>query len=291
MPRRSVLGEGTFINAEHERRAEIMLTLLSLGAGVQSSTMALMAAHGEITPMPDAAIFADTQSEPMTVYKWLDWLEAQLPFPVYRVTAGNLHQKILAATRGERRMDERPPFFVEGGGMLRRQCTSDFKLIPIHRKVRELVGLRPRQWGKKEVCVEQWIGISIDEASRMKPSRCPWILHRWPLIEKEVSRRDCLTWMQQHGYPEPTKSACTFCPFHDNATWARMRRDDPAAFANAVMVDRAIRGGAKDRKRGSLSPARWYVHRSCQPLDEVVLGDDPRQINMFENECEGMCGV
>ena len=56
--------------------------VLSLGAGVQSSTLALMAAKGEVGPMPTAAIFADTQAEPASVYKWLDWLEAQLPFPV-----------------------------------------------------------------------------------------------------------------------------------------------------------------------------------------------------------------
>ncbi len=49
--------------------------IISLGAGVQSSTMALMAAHGEIEPMPDAAIFADTQNEPQRVYEWLDWLD------------------------------------------------------------------------------------------------------------------------------------------------------------------------------------------------------------------------
>lgn len=33
---------------------------LSLGAGVQSTTMALMAPHGEIGPLPEVAIFADT---------------------------------------------------------------------------------------------------------------------------------------------------------------------------------------------------------------------------------------
>lgn len=42
----------------------IRLRALSLGAGVQSTTMALMAAHGEIGPMPDCAIFADTGWEP-----------------------------------------------------------------------------------------------------------------------------------------------------------------------------------------------------------------------------------
>lgn len=36
----------------------IRLRALSLGAGVQSSTMALLAAHGEIGPMPDCAILA-----------------------------------------------------------------------------------------------------------------------------------------------------------------------------------------------------------------------------------------
>lgn len=66
--------------------------IISLGAGVQSSTMALMAATGEIELMPTAAIFADTQAEPGSVYRWLDWLEKQLPFPVYRVTQGSLEE-------------------------------------------------------------------------------------------------------------------------------------------------------------------------------------------------------
>ena len=59
---------------------------LSLGAGVQSSALALMLALGEITPQVDGAIFADTQAEPLEVYQWLDYLETVLPFPVYRVS-------------------------------------------------------------------------------------------------------------------------------------------------------------------------------------------------------------
>ena len=53
--------------------------VISLGAGVQSSVMALMAAKGELTPMPEAAILTDTQWEPKDVYEHLDWLEKQLP--------------------------------------------------------------------------------------------------------------------------------------------------------------------------------------------------------------------
>lgn len=89
-----------------------MLTILSLGAGVQSSTLALMAAHGEITPMPDCAIFADTGSEPRKVYEWLDWLETKLPFPVHRVMKdGGLLNNIVESINGRRFAGA--PFFTE----------------------------------------------------------------------------------------------------------------------------------------------------------------------------------
>src|SRR3546814_5919853 len=92
--------------------------------------MALMAAHGEIGPMPDCAIFADTQAEPRAVYEHLDWLENNIPFPVYRVTEGSLENQLLYATK----KNGRPPAFVRNpdgtGGMLNRQCTGDFKIDP-----------------------------------------------------------------------------------------------------------------------------------------------------------------
>ena len=47
------------------------LRILSLGAGVQSSTLALMIEKGEI-PMVDAAIFADTQAESKETYEFLN---------------------------------------------------------------------------------------------------------------------------------------------------------------------------------------------------------------------------
>lgn len=268
--------------------------ILSLGAGVQSSTLALMAAKGVIGPMPLCAIFADTQSEPKKVYEHLDWLEKQLPFPVHRVTAGSLRGEIIAATKGEQRMDARPPFFVEGGGMLNRQCTQDYKIIPITRQVRALIGLKPRQRGPKDVTVTQWIGISTDEAMRMKPSQLRYVRHRWPLIELNISRLQCQEWLLANDYPLPPKSACTFCPYHDDALWRDMKLNDPASFADAVEVDRAIREGVLDKRSGiKLSPSRWYVHRSLKPLDEIDFrnAEDAGQGRLFNDECEGMCGV
>src|SRR3974390_3296510 len=74
--------------------------ILSLGAGGQSTTLALMGAQGGIEPMPDCAIFADTQWEPKAVYRHLEWLRSPgvLPFPVHVVTAGNIREHMLRSS-------------------------------------------------------------------------------------------------------------------------------------------------------------------------------------------------
>jgi len=268
------------------------LTVISLGAGVQSSVMALMAAHGEITPMPDYAIFADTQSEPKHVYEWLDWLETQLPFPILRVTAGNLRDDLIASAKTGSRVPN-PPVFMKteaGEGMLFRYCTTDYKIKPIYQKLRELIGLKPRQRAPKEVVIEQWIGISQDEIQRMKMSRDKWVENRWPLLEKRMSRLHCLEWMRDHGYNElPKKSACTFCPYHDNKTWQEMKQNDPVSWQDAVAVDEAIRGGINNTDEGNTV----FLHRSRVPLAEVDLTDahEDQQAFSFMDECDGMCGV
>ena len=59
------------------------LTVLSLGGGVQSSVMALMAGEslpptgsgGAFGRVPDCALFVDTRWEPPSVYEHLEWLE------------------------------------------------------------------------------------------------------------------------------------------------------------------------------------------------------------------------
>lgn len=273
-----------------------MMHVISLGAGVQSSTLALMASAGEITPMPDAAIFADTQSEPKAVYAWLDQIEKRLPFPVYRVTAGNLRAEILGAMHGTNRMDARPPFFTKSGGMLRRQCTQDYKILPIEKKLGELIGHRPRARWPKTPVVTQWIGISLDEIQRCKPARRPWSVHRWPLIEMQMTRLHCVAWLSRNGYPTPPKSACTFCPYHDDVLWREMKINDPESFADAVAVDEAIRPGVPGPKRPK--GEQWFVHRDCIPLVRVDFrsAEDAGQSRLFDEkgfpvECEGMCGL
>ena len=268
--------------------------ILSLGAGVQSSTLALMAAKGEVTPMPTCAIFADTQAEPASVYTWLDWLEGELPFPVHRVTAGSLTEDLLTL----REKKDKSSYYIRTGvpaymvnpdgshGHVQRQCTYQFKLLPLDKASRRLGEVKR---GEKKVRVVQWIGISLDEVRRMKPSRHKWMENRWPLIEKRLSRHDCMEWMESNGYPKPPRSACLYCPYHSNVEWRRLRDEEPEAWAEAIRVEREF------QRLKEQTPFRGvpYFHASRVPLDQVDLETDldKGQMSLFDNDCEGMCGV
>lgn len=278
--------------------------VLNLGAGVQSSCLALMAAKGEITPMPDFAVFADTQAEPQSVYDWLDWLELQLPFPVYRVTKGSLTSESLAikirksdgprAKAGDTTVRRLIPLFGimpngEKTAAIGRKCTADYKVAPILKEIKGRCEVRRAQ---KKASVTQWIGISWDEMQRMRESSHPWTQHRWPLIERRMTRSMCLEWLKQNGYPEPPRSACYYCPFHSDKEWRNLRDNDPEFFEKAVEFDKEIRSVYKKGDPTMLMEV--YLHNSCKPLDQIDFDSDEQkgqQVWDFQAECEGMCGV
>ncbi len=162
----------------------------------------------------------------------------------------------------------------------------ELEIVPVRRKVRGLVGLTGKRSPDRPV-VEQWIGISLDEIVRMRMSFESWQVNRWPLIELGMTRRDCLRWLERHGYPMPPKSACIGCPYHSDVMWRQMRAEDPDGFADAVAIDGLIRTDFRNL-RGEV-----YLHRSCVPLDEADLDTpaDKGQLDLFAGECDGMCGV
>lgn len=289
-----------------ETPVERRLRVLSLGAGVQSTALALMAARGEIPPI-DVAVFADTASEPRAVYEHLARLMAPgvLPFRVEIVSAGSLLQEILEACNGTRGAWGRPPLYITNpngsAGMARRQCTGDYKLDPIHRKVRELAGVKPRSRGPKTVIVEQVIGISLDEAHRQRDARFRWIRNTYPLVDMGMNRGDCHKWLASHGWAAP-RSACTFCPYRSDAGWLQMKETDPESWEQAVTVDRALR--SYHGVAGFHGQA--FLHSTRQPLELVNFGArlaKPKKARQgrlylppdetergFGDECEGMCG-
>lgn len=249
------------------------IRLLSLGAGVQSTTLALMAVDGDL-PGLDGAVFADTGWEPRRVYDHLDRLEklfVSAGIPLHRVSSGNLRADSL---NPEHRYAS-VPYFVRNPdgtlGMGRRQCTSEYKLSPIGREARRLLGAAPpnfRRVPKGRVC-EQWIGFSTDEIGRVSDKRSvSYIRKRYPLIDLGMSRADCERWLRRRGWSEVAKSACVGCPYHGNQQWREMRDHHPDEWADAVAFDAAIRrGGAHGLPLGGEA----FLHRSRVPLDQAPI--------------------
>lgn len=296
------------------------LHVLNLGAGVQSTTMLLLACEGRL-PKPDAVIFADTGWEPREVYDHLEWLTAHAEghgIEIHKVSNGNIKGDALRSqVRGDASDGGRwasMPYHVQvgeapTGGMIRRQCTAEYKIQPIEKFVRsELLGLKPRQRWPKDVIGYRWMGISFDERQRCREGRGKtgniyplagiretWNGERfdmdfkWLPLGKRWTRETCRSYLEE-SYPARIvpRSACIGCPFHSNDEWRRMRDTDPESWDDAVEFDKSVRkcGGM----RGDV-----FLHRSLKPLDEANIDAtddvDGQTVFGFINECEGLCGL
>jgi len=265
---------------------EANFVYLSFGAGVQSTALLIMSVLGlDGCPKADAAIFADTQDEPLWVYENVErmarWCGERIP--VRTITYGHLS--------GDLKVRNFPPIPAytrgENGtrGMLRQQCTREYKIDPISAFVKRLLGYKKGQWVRHKVLA--LIGISLDEAHRMGTSRDSWITNCYPLIDARLTRNDCLRIIDEAGLPLPKKSACVHCPYHSDEYWRGLKEHHPSEFAKAVETDQTIRNMTR---KGASAPI--FLHRSLQPLKEVKF--DKKQYDLdfeFGNDCSGVCGV
>ena len=272
------------------------VTYISLGAGVQSSALLLMSNLGLYDiPRADVAIFADTGAEPPDVYRVLDELEKASSIPVVRVQEGDLEADYRAGLADKSKSFRSLPTYTmdpdtKKRGIVMRQCTAHWKIRPIHRYVREeMLGLKPRQ--RSRAVVLTMMGISFDEAQRMKPSRVKWTDHSFPLVDRRIRREKCSAIIEEHGGADgwPVKvgaSSCYFCPFHGQNIWRAMKERDhiDGLFTRACEFDEAIRHHPRMR-------SECFLHPSCKPLREVDLEPGPQMEFDFMGCDSGHCGI
>lgn len=258
-----------------------MLKFLSLGAGRQSSALYVKGVEGELAI--DYAIFADTGFEPMGVYTNLKKLKKYggHKVPIITVARGNIREDTLNSIDTGDRCSSMP-LFTKGKdgkkeGMLFRQCTKDYKIMPVRRKAKEIM----KENGDKSLIM--YLGMSIDEWMRAKKSPVKFVEHRFPLIEWKWTADMCSDYLAAKGFT-PVKSACICCPFRGHDSWVKMMEEDPRSFKEAVEFDKKI------RKFPQLDN-ETYLHRSCLPLEDAVKKEpDMFGGDYFEEECDGFCG-
>lgn len=258
------------------------MKVISLGWGVQSFTMACMSALGDL-PEVDYAIHADTGYERESTYKLAAQFTPWLNEHGVRVeTVKCVRNDVVMAQWSNSVMI--PAFTLDNQGnkgQLRRQCTHDWKVMPVRRFVKERLS-------KHSHC-EMWLGISVDEAGRMRDSDVKFVDNWYPLIEMKMTRADCVTWLKAHDLPVPDKSACVFCPYHNRKQWEDLKIAGGKDWETAVKVDEDIR----DKRGGAGFPL--FVHGKRVPLTQAVHtaeDDGAKQAEMFtEDECEGYCFI
>jgi hypothetical protein len=242
-----------------------------------------MALRGEIAPI-DCAIFADLGEEPKSVYAHMEWLKSLGGPTIHIVSAGILGNDLIHGINSTGQRHASIPAFTaqnEGKplGIMRRQCTNEYKILPIERFIRRtLLGLEKGQRIKTKLT--QLFGISLDEAgraTRIKTNSPHWSDPEFPLCDKMMTRSDCVKWLEAFGIP------------HKVHEWLLLRESDSDGWNRAVEIDEALRVDGVVVNRNCND--KLYLHKSCIPLKEVHLTDGERGQSAFSFECEGGCAL
>lgn len=226
----------------------------SYGGGTQSVAIAVLISEGKL-PKPEWIGIADTSRESSETWeytaKWvsplLETIGLKIEIVPHSVASVDLY-------RNEELLI---PAFTSTG-KLDTFCSNEWKKRVIQRRLREL-GYGPNN------PVITWIGISLDEIGRCKPSGAEWQIYNWPLIMhycKPAKRRtDCYSIVEAASLPRPPKSACWMCPLRRNEEWEHQRLNYPQDHEKACAFDENIR--TADKHDGV------WLHRSLVPLREA----------------------
>lgn len=226
-----------------------------------------MALQGEVRPF-DAVVVADTG------WEGPDWdahvvqlqqAHEAAGVPFYVVTAGDIRADALDAGRNFSSM----PLF-RGASMGSRQCTKQYKIVPVQRAAKRLLGIDHGREAQGRY-IELAIGISYDEWHRAKDSRVKYVRHVFPLLDGRTTRTQCAEYLERVGWGSVGKSACVGCPLRSKAEWRFLRDERPGDFADAVAFDQA----AQKLGRGSLHPSG--------DLASADLGGSVGQLGLFDH--------
>lgn len=120
-----------------------------------------------------------------------------------------------------------------------------------------------------------FIGYALDESKRAVISSKNGREYRWPLIEAEMTRQDCIDYIKSKGYEVPIKSGCYICPFQKVKDYKELRKKHPELFCRAQKIE------AEQNKRITKDGRPWkkYYLAGNAPLIEIE-----RQGVLFEQD-------
>lgn len=259
------------------------LKILSCGAGMQSTALALMSCENAVRgmvhdgiPVYSAILFCDLGHEAPWVYSQVEFISAacrQCGIPFYILETG-LYQTYLRDF-GRKRVSNAPFWTLDENGKvgrLRRQCTLDYKIKVMQQFVkRELLGYRPNERiGPYDIGrQEMHLGFSAEEGQRRFESRHPLFVNKYPLIQMGWKRADCYGYTLERWGLETKASACTFCPYHRNCYFEYLKLRHTGTYEELVALDEVL----EERQPATMIRNKVYISRSCKRLVDLRRED------------------
>jgi hypothetical protein len=246
----------------------------SCGGGTQSGAIAALIASGKL-PKPDICFMTDTGRERSGTWPFVDgFIRPQLAkvgLELQVVPASKFANLDVVYESDEGLTVLLPGYTTQAGqvGKLSPFCSGKWKLDVAERFLRS-IGVETAR---------NWIGISHDEARRIRAQHRNWLELWYPLIfEVPMTRSACVELIRASGWmKEIPHSACWMCPNASDAEWLDMSTHYPLDFAKACELEADIR----------LTDPHFYLHPSCIPLADV---DFTAQHSMFaERGCTTGC--
>lgn len=260
------------------------IKVLSCGAGMQSTALALMSCENAmaakpvhpLVPVYDSVIYCDLGYEPPWVYEQVKFIQKAcercgIPF---KIIYTGLYDHYLH-NFGERRTCSIPFWSIGPDGKkakMRRNCTIDFKIAAIHKYARyELLGykkyqrIRPEDIGAHEM----HIGFSSEERKRMFSSYNPIFVNRFPLVEMGLQRPDNYKYILEVWGLDTKASACCICPFHRNYFFEYLKNHHGDSYNAVLALDQLL----AEKQAQTKIQSQIFISRSRKRIECLTPAD------------------
>ena len=260
------------------------MKILSFGAGMQSTALALMSCENAVqTPAPfplvpiyDAVIYCDLGLEP-------PWVKTQLDFARGACEKAGIHFYVLDTPLyrdflrnfGERRTVSIPWWTLREDGhrsRMPRNCTIDYKVEVVSKFVRrELLEYKKFQRLRPQdrKAHEMHMGFSVEESRRCRENKNPLFVNHFPLVKMNFKRADSYKYILERWGLKTRASSCSFCPCHTNFFFRYLKEHDPEQFSQVASIDALLR----DKNPKPPMDSDLYISRSRKRLADLSPED------------------
>lgn len=280
------------------------MKILSCGAGMQSTALALMSCANKLlkekrakdfafeyiekVPIYDVVLFCDLGLEPSWVLNQVNFIKnacewAGIPFYVLK----NDLYKHYIENFGEKRVVSIPFWTrdVDGKkGKMMRNCTLEFKINIMQNFVRwELLGYKKGQRTKAEdmKAHEMHLGFSKEEEHRCKENPHKMFVNKFPLCEMNLVRADNYAYIKDVWGLDTKASACCFCPFHTNYFFKYIKDNHKHEYEKTVKFDQMLEKAQPNTKIRS----KLYISKSRKRIEDLLPEEcQDKECFMYKNE-------